>query len=398
MATIPYDIKRLLDDCELFVSELLQDEDLSESAQETRKVLLNNFRVVHIRNPQEFPFPQSDFRDEDGSDDNRSSSLGRSAPSDDASVASDYQDDGTPEYFGGIPSVAAQDLYNILKQGFLEKRRRDHSFFGSEWQKRWCVLNNSIFYYFGSEKDKQQKGSFYIGDYSVQLVTNLRKDSKKNACFELFCPGRRSFQFTASSPQEAREWVDQINFVLRDLHSTSIPCDDDEEEEEETYDDIEGLTGPPLPRPSAAHGGTGEVDEEDEDIYEVLPEEDLTDESSEKNKPASSSDYANYYQGLWDCQADESDELTFQRGDLIYIISKALMDNGGIEWEEIYGANPSRILKTLASTAATSSSFSSAHCSPLPLQPKRRAREKGRPIQCVSQSRASHHILAAAAC
>lgn len=28
----------------------------------------------------------------------------------------------------------------------------DHSFFGSEWQKRWCVLNNSIFYYFGSEK------------------------------------------------------------------------------------------------------------------------------------------------------------------------------------------------------------------------------------------------------
>lgn len=39
----------------------------------------------------------ADFRDEDGSDDNRSSSLGRSAPSDDASVASDYQDDGAPE-------------------------------------------------------------------------------------------------------------------------------------------------------------------------------------------------------------------------------------------------------------------------------------------------------------
>uniref|UniRef100_A0A8C9XLP6 Src kinase-associated phosphoprotein 1 n=1 Tax=Sander lucioperca TaxID=283035 RepID=A0A8C9XLP6_SANLU len=263
---------------------------------------------------------ETDFRDEDGSDDNRSSSLGRSAPSDDASVASDYQDDGAPEYFGDIPSVAAQDLGNILKQGFLEKKRRDHSFFGSEWQKRWCVLNNSIFYYFGSEKDKQQKGSFYIIDYSVQLVPNLRKDSKKNASFELFCPGRRAFQFTASSPQEAREWVDQINFVLKDLRSTSIPCDDDEdeEEEEETYDDIEGLTSPPLPRPSAVQAfqsgklgaghEMGEVDDEDEDIYEVLP--------------ASSSDYANYYQGLWDCQADESDELAFQRGDLIYIVSK----------------------------------------------------------------------------
>ncbi|KAK9530025.1 hypothetical protein VZT92_011561 [Zoarces viviparus] len=337
MGTIPPDIRRLLDDCELFVSEILQDEVLGENAQETRKVLLNNFRVVHVRNPQEFPFPTSDFRDDDGSDDNRSSSLGRSAPSDDASVASDYQDDGAPECFGDIPPVAAQDLVNILKQGHLEKKRRDHSFFGSEWQKRWCVLNNSIFYYFGNEKDKQQKGSFYIIDYSVQLVTNLRKDSKKMSCFELFCPGRRSFQFTASSPQEAREWVDQINFVLRDIRSTSIPCDDDEqEEEEETYDDIEGLTSPPSSRPAAAQaflsgklgGGheTGEVYEEDDDIYEVLPEEDFpdpTDESSEKsNKPACSSDYANFYQGLWDCQPDEPDELPFQRGDLIYIISK----------------------------------------------------------------------------
>ncbi|XP_041819151.1 src kinase-associated phosphoprotein 1 [Chelmon rostratus] len=335
MGTIPNDIRRLLDDCELFVSEILQDEDLSENAQETRKVLLNNFRVVHVRNPQEFPFP-SDYREEDGSDDNRSSSLGRSAQSDEASLASDNQDDGALEYFGDIPPVPAQDIINTLKQGYLEKKRKDHSFFGSEWQKRWCVLNNLIFYYFGSEKDKQQKGSFYISDYSVQLVTNLRKDSKKNACFELFAPGRRSFQFTANSPQEAGEWVDQIKIVLRDLSSAVIPVDDEEEEEEETYDDIEGVTGPPPPRlgaaqapPSGKWGGgqeTGEVDEEEEDIYEVLPEEDFPDPTDERgernNKPAWSSDYANYYQGLWDCQADEPDELAFHRGDLIYIISK----------------------------------------------------------------------------
>lgn len=39
----------LLSDCEFFVSEILYDENLSENAQETRKVLLNNFRVVHVR-------------------------------------------------------------------------------------------------------------------------------------------------------------------------------------------------------------------------------------------------------------------------------------------------------------------------------------------------------------
>ncbi|XP_041829361.1 src kinase-associated phosphoprotein 1 isoform X2 [Melanotaenia boesemani] len=336
MGTIPDDIKRLLDDCEYFVTEILQDENLSETAVESQQVLLNNFRVVHTRHPQEFP-TKLDLREDDGSDDNRSSSLGRS---DDASVASDYQDDGGPEYLGDIPAVAAQDLSNILKQGYLEKKRKDHSFFGSEWQKRWCVLNNSIFYYFGSEKDKQQKGSFYIGEYSVQLVTNLRKDSKKNACFEIIAPGRRAFQFSASSAQEAREWVDQINFVLRDLSSNVIPVDDDEyEEEEETYDDIEGvINSNPPPRLAQAsqsrqgskQGGDGgqeaeEVEDEDEDIYEVLPDEDFPDppdESVENNKPAWSSDYSNYYQCLWDCQADEPDELDFQRGDLIYIISK----------------------------------------------------------------------------
>lgn len=38
-------------------------------------------------------------------------------------------------------------------------------------------------------------------------------------------------------------------------------------------------------------------------------------------------DYANYYQGLWDCEADEPDELAFQRGDLIYIVSKVSINN-----------------------------------------------------------------------
>lgn len=46
-------------------------------------------------------------------------------------------------------------------------------------------------YYF---TDKQQKGSFYINGYNVELVSGLRKDSKKNACFEFSAPGRQTFQ------------------------------------------------------------------------------------------------------------------------------------------------------------------------------------------------------------
>ncbi|XP_062330806.1 src kinase-associated phosphoprotein 1 isoform X1 [Osmerus eperlanus] len=342
MGTVSEDIMRLLDDCELFVSNILQDEQLGNHARETREILLRNFRVVHNRNPQVFPYRSESVQEE--SSDDRSSSLGRS---DNLSVASDYQDDGSPEYFEEIPITAAQDLSNILRQGYLEKKRRDHSFFGSEWQKRWCVLNNTIFYYYGNEKDKQQKGSFYINGYSAELVANMRKDSKKNACFELTAPGRRPFQFTASNPREAREWVDQINFVLKDLSSNFIPFDDDEvdeeEDEEETYDDIEGVTGsqqrpPPTPamvqaqpRPppinnkedwKAKHMRQDEEEQEDDDIYELLPQDEFPESVEDEKKSEYSSDYANYYQGLWDCEADQSDELAFERGDLVYIISK----------------------------------------------------------------------------
>lgn len=62
----------------------------------------NDVCLCHFSSAQMYIFTttctrSADFRDEEGSDDNRSSSLGRSAPSDDASVASDYQDDGAPE-------------------------------------------------------------------------------------------------------------------------------------------------------------------------------------------------------------------------------------------------------------------------------------------------------------
>lgn len=58
---------------------------------------------------------------------------------------------------------------------------------------------------------------------------------------------------------------------LPDLSSAIIPVDDEEEEEEEAYDDIEGASGPP-PVPRSRGGGSDTAaDEDNEDIYEVLP-------------------------------------------------------------------------------------------------------------------------------
>ncbi|KAG9345167.1 hypothetical protein JZ751_009710 [Albula glossodonta] len=146
------------------------------------------------------------------------------------------------------PPIPAQDLPSVFKAGYLEKRRKDHSFFGTEWQKRWCALSSRTFYYYGSEKgmhechhlqqrpgaphslmdsppitisltagrsaplignsqvpvghvvmghvvmDKQQKGEFNIDGYNVKLNNSLRKDAKKDCCFEISAPDKRVYQ------------------------------------------------------------------------------------------------------------------------------------------------------------------------------------------------------------
>ncbi|NWV38244.1 SKAP1 protein, partial [Grantiella picta] len=89
------------------------------------------------------------------------------------------------------------------------------SFFGSEWHKRWCILTQRSFLYFSSEKSKQPKGNFSIENYSARLNSQLRKDSRKKCSFELVCPGKRSYEFTAPSAAEAQDWVEQIQFLLK---------------------------------------------------------------------------------------------------------------------------------------------------------------------------------------
>lgn len=222
-----------------------------------------------------------------------------------------------------MPPVAVQDLPNVFKAGYLEKRRKDHSFFGTEWQKRWCALSHHTFYYYGSEKDKQQKGEFNIDGYTVRMNSTLRKDSKKDCCFEISAPDKRIYQFCASSVREAEEWVKEIDFVLRDMRGI-IP--EEEEEEQEMYDDIGHAADEPEPI--------------DDDIYEELPEDDMpapvkprpkVEPSAKPALPAAvdkSTDYQNYYQGLWDCIADHPDELSFKRGDAIYILSKEYQSFG----------------------------------------------------------------------
>ncbi|XP_070691727.1 src kinase-associated phosphoprotein 2 [Pempheris klunzingeri] len=312
MRAIPEELTTLISDLENYICDGLKGENLSKKAKERREAFIKRIKEVKLGFPH-------DFKDKIGGDDTDEEEEVDSN-NDGGSLQSERtdKDEETCDGAQQSPPVAAQDLTSVFKAGYLEKRRKDHSFFGTEWQKRWCALSHHTFYYYGSEKDKQQKGEFSIDGYTVKINNTLRKDSKKDCCFEISAPDKRVYQFCASSVKEAEKWVKQIDFVLRDMTGI-IPVD--EEEEQDVYDDIGSI------------GDTAESEMMD-DIYEELPEDDVTTSAKPRPKvePASkpappaavdkSTDYPNYYQGLWDCIGDFPDELSFKRGDAIYILSK----------------------------------------------------------------------------
>ncbi|NXE92682.1 SKAP2 protein, partial [Menura novaehollandiae] len=293
-------------DVETFVSQTLKGENLSKKAKERREVLLKKIKDVKASYPQEFP--EKELEDEEESENSPSS------PPDSVSIASDRYDkeDEAPSDGNQFPPVAAQDLQFVLKAGYLEKRRKDHSFLGFEWQKRWCAISKTVFYYYGSDKDKQQKGEFALEGYTIRMNNSLRKDAKKDCCFEISAPDKRIYQFTAATPKEAEEWVQQVKFVIQDTGSNTIP------EEEEEYDDVGQVNSEPT---------DDSIYEEVKGIVEsfftltcvhfVFSTSNAVFFADNENI-----DYANFYQGLWDCTGDVPDELTFKRGDVIYIISK----------------------------------------------------------------------------
>ncbi|NXW88770.1 SKAP2 protein, partial [Alopecoenas beccarii] len=293
----------LYSDVDAFISQTLKGENLSKKAKEKREVLLKKIKDTILTTNVFFTF--TELEDEEEAE--------GSLPPDSVSIASDRYDkeDEAPSDGNQFPPIAAQDLQFVLKAGYLEKRRKDHSFLGFEWQKRWCAISKTVFYYYGSDKDKQQKGEFALEGYTIRMNNSLRKDAKKDCCFEISAPDKRIYQFAAASPKEAEEWVQQVKFVIQDMESNTIP-----EEEEEGYDDVGQVSSEPI----------------DDSIYEEVKEERVPSEaevprklSQEKVTAVSDSkttDYANFYQGLWDCTGDVPDELTFKRGDIIYILSK----------------------------------------------------------------------------
>ncbi|NXY13885.1 SKAP1 protein, partial [Atrichornis clamosus] len=122
---------------------------------------------------------------------------------------------------------------------------------------------------------KQPKGTFSVERYSARLASHLRKDSRKRCCFELVCPGKRTYEFMAPTPAEAQDWVEQIQFLLKDLSSLTITCEEEEEEEgeEELYNDVDSSDSMNTSHNSTLNQEDPSLEPGGDDIYEVVPGE-----------------------------------------------------------------------------------------------------------------------------
>lgn len=62
------------------------------------------------------------------------------------------------------------------------------------WGHSCSALQMKSYLCFLSPTDKQQKGEFAIDGYTVKMNNTLRKDGKKDCCFEIAAPDKRIYQ------------------------------------------------------------------------------------------------------------------------------------------------------------------------------------------------------------
>lgn len=243
MAKLNDSLTGLLKEVEKFLTETLKNENLSSNANKQRTQLLE--KVINIK--QEYPQLQStDALPQPGNSPKsipKSSSIPgiseESKERDESSFTggSGNADDEEGAYSESIPFIAAADISNVIKSGFLEKKRKKDSVLLKSYQKRYCVLKDNILYYYEKPTDKRQLGAFILKDYEVRTSPNLSKEpSKKDLNFDLLCPGKRTYQFIASSKEDLLEWKSAIEKAA--INITSSMTDPEEESIYEEFDEL----------------------------------------------------------------------------------------------------------------------------------------------------------------
>ncbi|CAL1294374.1 unnamed protein product [Larinioides sclopetarius] len=352
-------VREILEDVHLFLSNTIQNDVLSSASLTHKERLLS--RLKSLQN--EYPELHLQFNEiEESKSDSKRYSTASPLPYVDMNGGSPYKipffptnvdqenydvcsprerydssenqsvtgsEDYASEDARLIPEIPASDLYSCEKAGYLDKKKRvaeSDSIKGwlNPFQRRWCAIKDNVLYYYEKTTDRKQKGCIVLTGYEARSLPD-EEGKKYNHCFELVCPGKRTYQFSAPSEKDLQQWIIAVE------KNSKISAQ-----------------AKPASRESISHSNYGKKVEPNatepvaEDIYEIVDEEtinsdnniekteNILDQKEEHEFPVQDNqadqdqffNYSDWYVGLWDCSGSDDSELTFYRGDLIHIISK----------------------------------------------------------------------------
>lgn len=250
---------------------------------------------------------------------------------------------------GPLVDIPASEMSKADKTGFLEKKGKERlGGLLSPFQKRWCAVRDGYLFLYEKPTDKRQKDQIALTMYEARPFVYASKDaSKKDAAFEIVCPGKKTYQFIAFNVKDMKQWISAIEKNSQISSSTSSG----DLRQDNPADVHQPATQPPasklplpnprqelprVPPPPISSEADRELEyeyvegqttitaaQEEEPLYEDGESyfSDDTKTSSQTDDEVTS-DYESWYQAIWDCHAGQPDELSFKRGDLLKVVSK----------------------------------------------------------------------------
>ncbi|XP_063219398.1 src kinase-associated phosphoprotein 2-A-like [Bacillus rossius redtenbacheri] len=212
----------LLWDIFRYLSENLSGEMLSDTADNERKALLERLSCVFPDLPSTYldmngkSHCDEDYIVTDVSENKKDRNVGLKIRDEKYSNVFEYSSNpilkhASPENTCTQMNISYRELCTkAMKFGPL--LRRERLFFLDQFRRCWAGLVEHTLLLYTGERDTKPVFSLNVQGFSARRATNiLTKDQKKkDLCFEVVCPGQKTYHFIARTVKDMDQWVAAI--------------------------------------------------------------------------------------------------------------------------------------------------------------------------------------------
>ena len=251
-----------------------------------------------------------------------------------------------------LGSKSAKELQEgAVMCGYLSKHKKKMM---TQWKRRYCILKDYFLFYFKTETDPKEQGYIILPAYDLEVSEKDRAEY----CFTLQPKEKNysSYSFVAETKEDFEKWQNHIsNIVSTYLSKSEMELlttanqnmgDKDKDDysdsssvrslpissgvvEDDIYEVIPNASNqlsvvpppvvrqpsPALPQPPPDFLQSESPVPIEESLYESIPAQMMPEPEAGTLFSAE-----NIYLGTHNCQADDANELSFSRGDVIYIM------------------------------------------------------------------------------